>query len=30
MEIDVLSLKKDLDSGEVVLIDVREPYELDI
>ena len=30
MEIDVLSLKKDLDSGKVILIDVREPYELQI
>ena len=30
MEIDVLSLKKCLDSGEMVLIDVREPYEFEI
>ena len=30
MEIDVLTLKKNLDSGKVALIDVREPYELQI
>ena len=30
MEIDVLTLKENLDSGKVALIDVREPYELQI
>ena len=30
MEIDVLKLKKMLDSNEVVLLDVREPYEVEI
>ena len=30
MEIDVLKLKKMLDSNEVTLLDVREPYEVEI
>ena len=30
MEIDVLKLKKMLDNNEVILLDVREPYEVEI
>ena len=30
MEIDVLKLKNMLDNNEVVLLDVREPYEVEI
>ena len=30
MEIDVLKLKNMLDNNEVILLDVREPYEVEI
>ena len=30
MEIDVLKIKKMLDNNEVILLDVREPYEVGI
>ena len=30
MEVDVLKLKKMLDNNEVILLDVREPYEIEI
>ncbi|MFL3007432.1 MAG: rhodanese-like domain-containing protein [Candidatus Neomarinimicrobiota bacterium] len=30
MEVEVLKLKKMLDNNEVILLDVREPYEVEI